>query len=416
MNILIQNGIVINPKTNLHDKRDILITGDIISQIEAHIDANEDIEVIDATGLAISPGFIDLHVHLREPGFESKETLKTGTMAAAKGGFTTVACMPNTKPALDSAETIARLLKRIEETAVISVLPIGAITENIEGQILTNHESLINAGVIALSDDGKTTMNDDFMRMAFDNSRKFNVPVITHSEDHTITSQYKDEVYPIEAEYKVVQRDVALCREKNGILHVAHVSGSEALKAIKEAKTEGLSVTCEAAPHHFALNTSLIDPKDPYSKVNPPIRGTEEQRAVIEGIRSGVVDIIATDHAPHETASKETTYGNASFGISGIETAFQVAYTELVLKEKIALDQIIAMMTSKPAEIGRLEKVGSIEVGYKANLTMIDLDAEAVIEPSSFLSKGKNTPFKGLRVKGAVVKTIYEGKIVYSKI
>lgn len=416
MNVLIKNGMVINPKTNLHDKRDILIEDSTITQIEACIDFKEEIEIMDASGLIVTPGFIDLHVHLREPGFESKETIKTGTMAAAKGGFTTVACMPNTKPALDSVETIVDLFKRIEETAVISVLPIGAITENIQGQVITDHEALIKAGAIAISDDGRTTMNDDFMRIAFENSRKLNVPVITHSEDHTITSQYKEEVYPIEAEYKVVQRDISLCREKSGILHVAHVSGNEALKAIKEAKQAGLNVTCEAAPHHFALNTSLINEKDPYSKVNPPIRDVKEQRAVIEGIRSGLVDIIATDHAPHETASKETTYGNASYGISGIETAFQIAYTELVLKEQIELDQIISMMTCKPAEIGRLEKVGSIEVGYKANLTLIDLEAEGIIEPSTFLSKGKNTPFKGFNVKGEVIKTLYEGQIVYSKI
>ncbi len=416
MKILIKNGIVINPKTKLHDRKDILAVDGFIDHIEDCIDVKEDYEVIDASGLIVTPGFIDLHVHLREPGFESKETIKTGTMAAAKGGFTTVACMPNTKPALDSVETIANLFKRIEETAVISVLPIGAITENIQGQVLTDHKALINAGAIAISDDGRTTMNDDFMRIAFENARKMNVPVITHSEDHTITSQYKEEVYPIEAEYKVVQRDVSLCRETNGILHVAHVSGSEALKAIKEAKQAGLEVTCEAAPHHFALNTSLINSKDPYSKVNPPIRGIEEQRAVIEGIRNGLVDIIATDHAPHETASKETTYGNASYGISGIETAFQVAYTELVLKEQMDLDYIIAMMTCKPAEIGRLRAVGSIEVGYKANLTLIDLEAEEVIEPSTFLSKGKNTPFKGVKVKGEVIKTLHEGNVVYSKI
>ncbi|MBF4695801.1 dihydroorotase [Fusibacter ferrireducens] len=416
MKILIKNGMVINPKTNLHDKRDILIEGGIISRIEACIHLEDDVEIMNASGLIVTPGFIDLHVHLREPGFEFKETIETGTLAAAKGGFTTVACMPNTKPALDSVETIANLIKRIEETAVISVLPIGAITENIQGEVLTDHEALIKAGAMAISDDGKTTMNDDFMRVAFENARKLDIPVITHSEDHVITSQYKEEVYPIEAEYKVVQRDVALCKEKNGILHVAHVSGSEALKAIKAAKQDGLNVTCEAAPHHFALNTSLIDGKDPYSKVNPPIRGVEEQRAVIEGIRSGLVDIIATDHAPHETASKETTYGNASYGISGIETAFQIAYTELVLKEKISLDQVVSMMTIKPAEIGRLKNVGSIEYGYKANLTLIDLEAESVIEPSTFLSKGKNTPFKGFKVKGEVIKTIYQGKTVYSKI
>lgn len=415
MKLLVKNGTVVNPKTGTNEKLNILIENGFIKEIGSKLKIEGTVNEIDAEGLIVTPGFIDLHVHLREPGFEIKETLKTGTEAAAKGGFTTVACMPNTKPALDSVETLEDLLRRIQETAVINVRPIAAITKNIQGAELTDHVSLIKAGAMAISDDGRTTMNDDFMRRAFTNARALNVPVITHSEDHNITSQYKEEVYPIEAEYKVVQRDVALCRETNGILHVAHVSGSEALKAIKEAKEEGLSVTCEAAPHHFALNTSMIDPMNPYSKVNPPIRDEVEQRAVIEGIRNGLVDIIATDHAPHEIASKETSYGNASYGISGIETAFPLAYTTLVLKESISLEKIISMMTDKPAEIGRLEREGSIEVGYKANLTLIDLNEKEVINPDTFLSKGKNTPFRGFEVQGLVKKTIYMGSVVYNR-
>lgn len=415
MRLLIKNGTVINPKTGTKGKLDILIEDGFIKEIGSTIKIEDAVNEIDAEGLVVTPGFIDLHVHLREPGFEIKETLRTGTEAAAKGGFTCVACMPNTRPALDSVETLEDLFQRIKASAVINVKPIAAITKNIQGDELTDHIALIREGAIAISDDGRTTMNDDFMRSAFINARALNVPVITHSEDHNITSQYKEEVYPIEAEYKVVQRDVALCRETNGILHVAHVSGSEALKAINEAKEEGLSVTCEAAPHHFALNTTMIDPLNPYSKVNPPIRDEGEQRAVIEGIRNGLIDIIATDHAPHEITSKETSYGNASYGISGIETAFPLAYTTLVLKEGIPLERIISMMTDKPAEIGRLEKEGSIEVGYKANLTLINLNAKEVINPDEFLSKGKNSPFRGFEVQGIVEKTIYLGNVVYKR-
>lgn len=414
MRILVKNGRIINPKTGFDQKADLSIEDDIIKEICPQIPEQGFDKIINAEGKIVVPGFIDLHVHLREPGYEHKETIETGTKAAAKGGFTTVACMPNTSPALDSVENLEKLKQIIQKTAAIRVYPIGAITEGIRGEILTEHERLIEAGAIALSDDGRTTMNAGYMEVAFNHSRALEIPIITHSEDHEITSQYTEEVYPIEAEYNIVRRDIALCESQNGILHVAHVSGKEALKAIREAKLRGVRVTCEAAPHHFALNSSCVDVKDVYSKVNPPIREQAEQRAVIEGIMDGTIDIIATDHAPHDKASKETIYGSAAYGISGIETAFQVAYTHLVLKEGLPFKKLIEMMTSRPAEIAKLSQTGSLEKGNWADITILNTDYESVIDSEAFISKGKNTPFNGMKVKGLVEMTICSGKIVFN--
>ena len=413
---LIKNGFVINPKTEQFEKLDILIENDRILHVGKDIQVDESVDKIDVVGHFIAPGFIDLHVHLREPGFEVKETIYTGTRACAKGGYTSVVCMPNTKPALDSAETLEKLFKIIEKDSVISVYPTGAITKNIEGIILTDHEALIQAGAIALSDDGRTTMNNAYMLEALRCSRKFNKPVMTHSEDHDITINYKNEVFPTVAESNIVMRDIDLCSQVNGILHVSHVSTKDAIDAIRSAKEAGLEVTCEAAPHHFALSDEIIDMTSVYSKVNPPIRSEVDRKVIVEAFKNGVIDVIATDHAPHDVESKERAYGDASFGISGIESAFSVSYKTLVETGNISLNQLIAMLTSNPAKIARLNDVGSIEPGYYADLTILDLDAEVIIDSNKFISKGKNTPFNGFVGKGEVVKTIHHGKIVYSKI
>lgn len=414
--LLIKNGFVINPKTEQFERLDILINNDRITRVEKNIQVDEPIDKIDAVGYFISPGFIDLHVHLREPGFEVKETIYTGSRACAKGGYTSVVCMPNTKPALDSVETLEILIKIIERDSVISVYPTGAITKNIEGINLANHEALIHAGAIALSDDGRTTMNKAYMLEALKCSRRFNKPVMTHSEDHEITINYKNQVFPTEAESNIVMRDIDLCSQANGILHVSHVSTKDAIDAIRSAKVAGLEVTCEAAPHHFALSDEIIDMTSVYSKVNPPIRSELDRKLIVDAIKNGVIDVIATDHAPHDVESKERAYGDASFGISGIESAFSVSYKTLVESGDITLNHLIEMLTVRPAKIARLKEVGSIEPGYFADLTMLDLDAEVIIDSKNFISKGKNTPFNGFIGKGEVVKTIHHGKIVYSKI
>lgn len=418
MKTLIKNGHLVNPKTALNSPMDILIQDGKIIQVEPRgtIGAILDLEQeIDASGLYVFPGFIDLHVHLREPGFEHKETIKTGTMACAKGGYTTVACMPNTSPALDSTETLKTLYEIIQRDAIIDVLPVGAITKSIAGEKLTNHTALLDLGVVGLSDDGRTTMNSDFMIAAFESSKLYGRPVMTHSEDHVLTSNYKDTVFPIQSETTIVLRDIDLCQKTNGHLHVGHISGKDAIEAVRKAKKGGVHVTCEVTPHHFALTDEQVDVLNPQSKVNPPIREEGHRRAVIDGIKDGTIDIIATDHAPHDEDSKKMPYEKAAYGISGIETAFSVAYHTLVLEEEIDLVKVIAMMTSIPARLANLKNVGSIESGYNANVTLVELSKKVTIDRMAFVSKGKNTPFHGRTYTGEVMMTLFNGNIVYKK-
>ena len=410
---LIANGTLVNPKTNQMEKMDVLIENGKICRVDKQIEPTSDVTVIDATNLIVAPGFIDLHVHLREPGFEDKETIFTGTRACAKGGYTTVACMPNTKPALDHVSTLNKLNKIINKDAVIGVYPVAAITLGIMGEELTDHDALFSSGAVALSDDGRTTMNASFMKSALIASRRWNKPVMTHSEDHELTSQYKEEVYPTIAESRIVCRDIDLAEETNGILHVSHVSTIDAIEAIRKAKQKGLSVTAEAAPHHFALSEEMVNVYDPLSKVNPPIRSEADRKAIIQAIKEGVIEAIATDHAPHEMSSKQKGYSDASFGISGIESAFSVSYQTLVVNEGLPLMKLIQMLTENPARIGRFSNVGSIEPSYDANLVLIDINQEVQIDSRTFVSKGKNTPFNGFLGKGVIVKTLYKGNVVY---
>lgn len=418
MKKIIRNGYLLNPKTQLKGYYDIVIENgeilEVLSQGTVIVSGND--EVIDATGLTVVPGFIDLHVHLREPGFEHKETIYTGTRACAKGGYTTVVCMPNTLPALDSVETIKQLKTIINRDAVIDVIPTGAITVGIKGESLTDHDALLKSGVAGLSDDGRTTMNAEYMVAAFIAANVYGKPVMTHSEDHVLTADYKESVFPIDSESNIVKRDIELCEATRGHLHVGHISGKDAIEMVREAKAKGIHVTCEAAPHHFALNNEMVDVLKPESKVNPPIREEKHRRAVIEGIKDGTIDVIATDHAPHDSASKSKGYGDSAFGISGIESAFSVTYKTLVLDESIAFERMVEMLTSKPAELAKLERVGSIEAGYKANITLLDLDKIVVIDKEQFISKGKNTPFHGKTYQGEVVQTLYQGDVVYNRL
>jgi len=422
--LLIVNGTIINPKSNQMETMDLLIHEGRIGLVGVNLidftndlagQNASDIEIIDAKGFYITPGFIDLHVHLREPGFENKETIYSGSRACAKGGYTSVVCMPNTKPALDNVETIEKLKKTIEEDSVISIYPTGAITVGIAGEVMSDHEALLQSGVVALSDDGRTTMNQDYMRNVFKVASAYNRPVMTHSEDHELTVNFKETIFPTEAESNIVERDIALCKEVGGILHVSHVSTKAAIDAIALGKAANIKLTCEAAPHHFALSDERVDMASNYSKVSPPIRSETDLKYLVEAIKKGVIDVIATDHAPHEKESKLGSYAAASFGISGIESAFSVSYQALVNSGEISLMHLIRMLTINAAQIARLKEVGSIEVGFFADLTIIDLDPEVIIDSATFISKGKNTPFNGYIGKGKVVMTIHHGKKVYQK-
>ena len=352
--LLITNGTIVNPKTDLLDQMDVLIKDGKIIKVDKGICRPDNCDLIDAKGLYVAPGFIDLHVHLREPGYSEKETIYTGSRASAKGGYTTVVCMPNTKPALDSVDVLHELQRIVSKDAVISVYPAAAITKGISGHELTDHDALFMAGAVALTDDGRTTMNASYMRAAFRASRKYDRPVMTHSEDHDVTVHLQDQVFPTEAESDIVLRDIGLCEEENGILHVSHVSTKKAVKAIEIAQKKGLDVSGEAAPHHFALSDEVVDMTSTRSKVNPPIRGEVDRKAIVDAIKRGVIEAIATDHAPHEKASKDKPYREASFGISGIESAFSVSYKSLVDSGEISLMDLIRLLTVNPARIARL--------------------------------------------------------------
>lgn len=424
MELLIKGGVVINPKTETNEKLDILIKDDIIIDIKKNISIDGK-KVIDASGMTITPGFIDIHVHLREPGFEYKETIKTGTKAAVAGGFTTVACMPNTSPAIHSKEIVELISDKADKEGKANVLVIGSITRDLKGDELSKMDEMYEAGIVAISDDGKTPMIENIMIEGFKKAKKLNIPLISHCEDHNLSKggsinegeasqRTKIKGIPSSAEYLIVKRDIQLCEKLDSKLHIAHVSTKESVELLREAKNKGINVTSEVAPHHFILTDDIITPDNTYTKVNPPIRSRKDVDEIINGILDKTIDIIATDHAPHDEDSKNVSYDKAAFGITGLETAFSLSYTYLVLKNQLPLNRLIEMMTIKPAKIIGIDR-GSLEVGKKADITILDLNKQYTISSSKFYSKGKNTPFNGYRVKGKPVYTIVNGEIMHKE-
>ncbi len=422
MKLLIKNGLVISTENNIKEKLDILVENNIIVKISKEILEDCD-QVLDAKGLIVSHGFIDPHVHLREPGFSHKESMLTGTMACAAGGFTSVACMPNTNPTIHSKEVVEWVKEKAQKEGCVNVEIIGSISKNLDGKELSDIDDMIEAGILGISDDGKTPMDVDIMLKALDKANKYDIPVISHCEEHNISfggsinhgkasERTKIKGIPSEAEYIIVKRDIELADKSSAKIHIAHVSTKESVEIIRQAKARGINVTCEVAPHHFSLTDDLISEENTYTKVNPPIRSESDVEAIIEGIFDGTIDMIATDHAPHDEKSKRTEYSKASFGISGIETCFSIAYTELVLKRNLPLERLIEMLTIKPANLLKLNR-GSLKEGAIADIAILDLNKKYAIDSNRFYSKGKNTPFDGMQVKGKPVYTIVNGKIVY---
>lgn len=421
MDILIKSGRLINPKNNFDEQVNIGLKNGQIKYIgNKMIKARE---IVDATGLVVVPGLVDLHTHLREPGREDKETIKTGTRAAAKGGFTTILCMPNTFPVVDHGTLVEFIILKARREGIINVFPIGAATRRQEGKELAEIGEMIKLGAIAISDDGAPVMDSGLMRRIMDYTKMFKVPVISHCEDLTLS---QDGVInegiastilglkgiPAASEEIMIAREIALCRTTGSQVHIAHVSTKGSLELIKKAKEEGLKITCEVTPHHFTLTEEAVFSFDTNTKIKPPLRTKEDVKAIKDGIKEGIIDIIATDHAPHTKAEKECEYGQASFGIVGLETALSLALTELVEKEGISLNKVIAMLTHRPAEIVNLDK-GNIEVGKDADITIIDLNKDFIVDVNQLASKSKNSPFHGWRLKGSVWATIVKGKIVF---
>lgn len=423
MKLLIQNASYI--ASNGQSKQgDILIEDGIITKIENQMEANVD-RKIDATGTLVSPGFIDLHVHLREPGGEKKETIATGTLAAARGGYTTLAAMPNTRPVPDSKEQMEWVQKRIEETANVRVLPYASITVRQLGKDLTDFEALKNAGAFAFTDDGVGVQSAEMMLKAMRKAAEANVAIVAHCEEDTLIN--KGCVHegsfsernglngiPSVCESVQIARDVLLAEAAGCHYHVCHVSTKESVRVIRDAKRAGINVTAEVTPHHLILTQDDIPGLDPNYKMNPPLRDSSDRDALIEGLLDGTLDFIATDHAPHTSEEKGEGMELAPFGIVGLETAFPLLYTHFVLKNIMTLEQLIEFLTKKPADSFSLP-FGTIEVGAPADIVLLDLQEERVIDPQEFLSKGKNTPFAGWACKGWPQLTIASGKIVWEK-
>ncbi|WP_391558312.1 dihydroorotase [Robertmurraya sp.] len=423
MTILIKNGQWLTDKGQ-KEAVDILIKDEKIAAIGPDLQA-EDAEIIDATGLLVSPGFVDLHVHLREPGGEKKETIATGTLAAARGGFTTIAAMPNTRPVPDSVETLQNLNKRIAETGAVRVLPYASITIRELGKELTDFAALKEEGAFAFTDDGVGVQSADMMLQAMQLAASVDMPIVAHCEENTLI--HKGSVHegefskkhglngiPSVCESVHIARDVLLAEAANCHYHVCHISTKESVRVVRDAKRAGIRVTAEVTPHHLLLCDEDIPGLDSNYKMNPPLRGKADRDALIEGLLDGTIDFIATDHAPHTAEEKAEGMDLAPFGIVGLETAFPLLYTNLVEKGILTEKQLVDFLTVKPAQAFDLP-YGKLEVGAVADLVLVDLTKEESIDPNTFLSKGRNTPFGGWECKGWPVVTIAAGKIAWKR-
>lgn len=424
MSILIKGGRILDPSQQLDRVMDLLLVDGKVSQIEESIDTDAD-RVVDACGMYVMPGLIDMHVHLREPGFEHKETIHTGGMAAARGGFTTLCPMPNTKPATDNPERVSFVVQKAAEEAPVHVLPVGAVTLGQQGEELTDIAGMAAAGAIAISEDGKSVMNAALYREAMKRAAEKDVLVMAHCEDKNLVGRGALNAGKIAEENGVegisnavedviTARDILLAKETGARLHLCHCSTKDSARMVKEAKEEGLTVTGEVCPHHFALTEEDIVPGDTNFKMNPPLRRQEDRQALKEGLRDGIFDVIATDHAPHHVDEKKKPMAEAPFGIVGSETAVALTITCLVEEGYLTPYQMAEKMSTNPARILKLDR-GSLKVGKAADVTLIDPEAEYVIDASLFASKGKNTPFHGRKVKGKVKMTIVDGTIVYEE-
>jgi len=426
--LLIRGGRVIDPASGIDEDMDILIRDGKIIEMGGQgyadrIKGESDIEEIDASGKVITPGLIDMHVHLREPGFEYKEDIKTGSEAAAAGGFTSIACMPNTLPVNDNRSVTDFIIKRGKERGIVNIYTIGAITKGLKGEELSEIGELSDAGVIAISNDGGAMVKSEVMRRALEYAGMFNMLVISHCEDtHLSAGGVMNEGFvstelglsgiPDAAEDIIVSRDILLAELTGERLHIAHVSTAGSVRMIREAKERGLNITCEAAPHHFILSDEAVRGFDTNTKVNPPLRSEDDLDAIKEGLSDGTIEVIATDHAPHNIAEKEVEYNYAPFGMIGLETGLSLTL-KLVHDGTLSLMEAISKLTVNPAKIMGLDNKGVLKVGGDADITIIDTNREIEVDVSRFRSKSRNSPFNGWRLKGCVEKTIKGGKVVW---
>ena len=425
MRLLVRNGRVIDPASGTDGIEDVLIEDGVIVRSGGGLDrrAREGVEVVDASGKVVCPGLIDIHVHLREPGYEYKETVKTGTRAAAAGGFTAVCCMANTDPVNDSRAVTDYILAKARAEGAARVHPIGAVTRGLGGKELAELAELAEAGCVAFSDDGKPVMNAELYRRAMEYTLPFGCPVISHAEDAhlshgtcmnegVVSTELGLKGAPAAAEDTMVARDILLAELTGAHLHIAHLSTAGAARLVRDAKARGVRVTAEAAPHHLVLTDEAVRGYDPNTKMNPPLRTRRDVDALREALADGTIDCVATDHAPHASSEKEGEFDRAAFGVVGLETAVAVLLDRLVRPGLIDLPTLIARMSSGPARLLNLPG-GTLAPGAPADLTILDLDREITIDPSTFQSKSRNTPFGGWTVRGAPIMTIVGGTITW---
>lgn len=425
--LLIYGGRIIDPSLGIDEIGSLLITEGKISWLGrgGATPPQLDYDVLHAQGLIVCPGFIDLHCHLREPGFEEKETIATGSRAAARGGFTTICCMPNTNPPLDNQAMIDYVKLKAALEGVVRVLPIGCISKGRKGEELAELGELASAGVIGYSDDGQPVNSSRLMRQALDYSRAFGLPIIDHCEDTDLTegglmnegivsTRLGLPGIPAAAEEIIVARDLSLAQLTGGKLHIAHVTTEGSVDLIRRAKEKGIQVTAEVTPHHLTMTEEMVIGYDTNTKVNPPLRTKQDIQALIRGLKENVIDIIATDHAPHTEADKWCEFGVAAFGISGLETALG-SLMSLVHNGELTIAILISKLTYEPAKLigNKYGKLGTLGIGVPADITIFDPDLEWTVNTKDFASKGKNTPLAGSVLKGKVMATISQGKLVY---
>ncbi|MBC2194485.1 dihydroorotase [Listeria booriae] len=420
---VLKNGQVLTENGDLEVK-DVAMEDGRVTAIGDGLE-RDGAKVIDVTGKLVAPGLVDVHVHLREPGGEHKETIATGTAAAARGGYTTVCAMPNTKPVPDTAEVMTQVVDRIKETAKVRVLPYASITSSLKGDELVDFAALKAAGAFAFTDDGVGVQTAGMMYEAMKKAAALDMAIVAHCEDNSLVygGVVHDGIFAKEqglagipniAESVQIARDVLLAEAANCHYHVCHISTKESVRAVRDAKRAGIRVTAEVSPHHLILNETDIPGNDGNWKMNPPLRAKEDHEALLEGLLDGTIDFIATDHAPHAAEEKNVPMEKAMFGIVGLETAFPLLYTHFVKTGEWTLKQLIDWMTVKPAEVFNLP-YGVLEIGGIADITVIDLEKEAVIDPDNFASKGRNTPFTGWNCIGWPVATFAEGTLVYQE-
>lgn len=423
--IVVRGGIVVDPANGIEEPRDLWIRDGRVAAVAAPGDVLEPAAtVVDAAGCWVVPGLIDMHVHLREPGFEYRETIATGARAAVVGGFTAVACMANTDPVNDNAAVTALIVKRGREAQLARVFPIGAVSKGLRGEELAEFGEMHRAGIVAVSDDGKPIMDGGLMRRALEYSGMFGLVLIAHEEDCNIAAggvMHEGETslrlglrgMPAAAEDAMIARDIAILERTQGRLHIAHISTAGGVHLVREAKARGLAVTAEAAPHHFTLCDEAVARYDTNAKMKPPLRGRRDVEAVIAGLVDGTIDAIATDHAPHHRDEKDVEFDKANDGIVGLETALPLSL-RLWREHGLTRSRLIAALTCNPARILGLE-LGSLAVGTVADVTVLDPDARWVCDPEALQSKSHNTPFGGTELQGQAVTTIVDGRVVWSR-